>query len=124
MREAQDARVLDCLRSVPLFRQLPDEKLAWIHDHAEEVGLDAGAVIARQGDPPDGFYVVMEGETEWTRRVGQEDVFVVTLGEGSIFAELIMVLDAPYPTTGHALTDVGLLRLDVPYFWEMLRICP
>jgi signal transduction histidine kinase len=119
-----DERVLDCLRSVPLFRRLPDEKLAWIHDHAEEVRLDAGTLIARQGDPPDGFYVVMEGETEWTRRVGQEDVFVVTLGKGTIFAELIMVLDAPYPTTGHAVTDVGLLRLDVPSFWEMLRICP
>jgi signal transduction histidine kinase len=51
-------------------------------------------------------------------------VFVVTLGEGTVFAELIMVLDAPYPTTGHAITDVGLLRLDVPSFWEMLRICP
>ena len=119
-----DERVLDCLRSVPLFRQLSDEKLAWIHDHSEEVRLDAGTLIARQGDPPDGFYVVMEGETEWTRRVGQEDVFVVTLGEGTIFAELIMVLDAPYPTTGHAVTDVGLLKLDVPSFWEMLRICP
>jgi signal transduction histidine kinase len=124
VREAKDARVLDCLRSVPLFRQLPEEKLAWIHDHAEEVRFNAGAVIARQGDPPDGFYLVVEGETEWTRRVGQEDVFVVTLGEGSIFAELIMVLDAPYPTTGHALTDVGLLRLDGPSFWEMLGICP
>jgi signal transduction histidine kinase len=117
-------RVLECLRSVPLFRQLPDEKLAWIHDHSEEVRLDAGTLIARQGDPPDGFYVVMEGETEWTRKVGQEDVLVVTLGEGTIFAELIMVLDAPYPTTGRAITDVGLLRLDVPSFWEMLRICP
>jgi len=124
VREAQAERVLDCLHSVPLFRQLPNEKLAWIHDHAEEVRLDEGAVVARQGDPPDGLYVVMEGETEWTRRVGQEDVFVVTLGEGTIFAELIMVLDAPYPTTGHAITDVGLLKLDVPSFWEMLRICP
>src|SRR5215211_4066044 len=124
MREAPDERVLDCLRSVPLFGRLPDEKLAWIHDHAEEIRLDAGTLIARQGDQPDGLYVIMEGETKWTRRVGQEDVFVVTLGEGTIFAELIMVLDAPYPTTGHAVTDVGLLRLDVPSFWEMLRICP
>jgi signal transduction histidine kinase len=119
-----DERVLDCLRSVPLFRRLPDEKLAWIHDHSEEIRLEAGALIARQGDQPDGFYVVMEGETEWTRRVGREDVFVDTLGEGAIFAELIIVLDAPYPTTGHAVTDVSLLRLDVPSFREMLRICP
>ena len=120
----EKARALDCLRSVPLFQNLPDDKLAWITEHSDEVRLGAGATIARQGDPPDGFYVVMEGETEWTRRVGQEDIFVVTLGEGSIFAELIMVLDAPYPTTGHAVTDVGLLRLDSPSFWEMLRICP
>ena len=120
----ETARALDCLRSVPLFQNLPDDKLAWITEHSDEVRLGAGATIARQGDPPDGFYVVMEGETEWTRRVGQEDIFVVTLGEGSIFAELIMVLDAPYPTTGHAVTDVGLLRLDSPSFWEMLRICP
>jgi CRP-like cAMP-binding protein len=55
---------------VPLFRRLPEEKLAWIHDHAEEIRLDAGTLIARQGDQPDGLYVVMEGETKWTRRVG------------------------------------------------------
>ena len=124
MKGVEAERALDCLRAVPLFQGLSEDKLSWISEHADKVELDADSVIARQGDPPDGFYVVMEGETEWTRRVGQEDVFVVTLGEGSIFAELIMVLDAPYPTTGHAVTDVGLLKLDASAFWEMLRVCP
>ena len=116
--------VLDALRRVPLFSELPDEKLAWISEQGEEVRLEPGTKIATQGDPPDGFYVVLEGETEWTRRVGAQEVFVVTLGEGSIFAELILALDAPYPTTGHAVTPVRLFKLDVPSFWEMLRICP
>ena len=124
MGKVEETRALDCLRSVPLFRQLPDDKLAWIADHGEEVSLGAGDVIARQGDPPNGFYVVMEGETEWTRRVGQEEIFVVALGEGSIFAELIMVLDAPYPTTGRATVETKLLKLDAASFWEVLRICP
>ena len=124
MGRVEEARALDCLRSVPLFASLPDERLAWIAEHGEEVALGAGDVVARQGDPPDGFYVVIEGETEWTRRVGGEEVFVVTLGEGAIFAELIMVLDAPYPTTGRANTETKLLKLDKPSFWEMLRVCP
>ena len=124
MGRTEQARAIDCLRTVPLFRRLPDDKLAWIAEHGEEVRLETGDVVARQGDPPDGFYVVMEGETEWTRKVGQEEVFVVTLGEGSIFAELIMVLDAPYPTTGRATADTKLLKLDAEEFWEMLRICP
>jgi signal transduction histidine kinase len=120
----QGATVADTLRRVPLFKGLSEDKLAWISDHGQEIRLEAGTRIASQGDPPDGFYVVLEGETEWTRRVGGKDVFVVRLKEGSIFAELIMVLDVPYPTTGHAVTAVRLLKLDAPAFWEMLRICP
>ena len=124
MGKVEESRALDCLRAVPLFQHLPDDKLAWIAEHGEEVRLESGDVIARQGDPPDGFYVVMEGETEWTRKVGEEEAFVATLGEGSIFAELIMVLDAPYPTTGRATTDGKLLKLDAAGFWEMIRLCP
>jgi signal transduction histidine kinase len=114
----------ETLRRVPLFSKLPADKLEWISEQGEEVRLEPGTTVATQGDPPDGLYVVLEGETEWTRKVGRQDVFVVKLGEGSIFAELILVLDAPYPTTGRAITPVRLFKLDVPSFWEMLRICP
>ncbi len=98
--------------------------MAWISDHGEEVQLEPGARIATQGKPPDGFYVVLEGETEWTRRIGGQDVFVVKLVEGSAFAERNLVLDAPYPSTGRAVTPVRLFKLDVSSFWEMLRVCP
>ena len=124
MEKVEPARALDCLRSVPLFANLSDDRLAWIAEHGEEVRLGTGDVVAHQGDSPDGFYVVIEGETEWTRRVGGEEIFVVTLGEGAIFAELIMVLDAPYPTTGRAAAETKLLKLDRASFWEMLRVCP
>jgi hypothetical protein len=50
----ETSRVLDCLRSAPLFPHLSDKKLAWIHEHAEKVNLESGAVIARQEDPADG----------------------------------------------------------------------
>ena len=124
MGRVESARALDCLRAVPLFEGLSDVRLAWIAEHGEEVRVEAGEEIARQGDPPDGFYVIIEGETEWTRSVGGEEVFVVTLGEGAIFAELIMVLDAPYPTTGRATVETKLLKLDRISFWEMLKVCP
>ena len=120
----QGATVADALRRVPLFKELPEGKLAWISDHGEEIRLEPGTRIATQGDPPDGLYVVLEGETEWKRKVGTQDDFVVKLGEGSVLAGLILVLDAPYPTTGRAVTPVRLFKLDVPSFWEMIRICP
>ncbi|MDP9372314.1 MAG: cyclic nucleotide-binding domain-containing protein, partial [Chloroflexota bacterium] len=111
------------LRRVPLLAGLPDEQLAWIADRGTEVRLGPGERIAREGDPADGFYVVLEGETEWTKRVGGHDAYVVTLGPGTIFAELILLLDAPYPTSGRAVTPVRLLKLAPDAFWELLMVC-
>ena len=117
-------QVVDVLRRVPLFSELTGDKRAWIAGQGEEVRLEPGATIAMQGGQPDGFYVVVEGQTEWTRKVGGREVFVEKLGSGSIFAELLLILDAPYPTTGRAITQVRLFKLDVPSFWKMLCVCP
>ncbi|MGB3683360.1 MAG: ATP-binding protein [Rubrobacteraceae bacterium] len=117
-------KITDCLRGVPLFQSLDEEKLQWVSEQGEVVELAAGDRIARQGDPADGFYMILEGETEWTQNVGGEEVYVVTLGEGDIFAELILVLDEPYPTTGHATTNVRLYKLSPDAFWNMLTVCP
>jgi signal transduction histidine kinase len=112
------------LRRVPLFAGLSEEQLGWISAEGTEVRLAPGQKIASQGDPADGFYVILEGETEWTRNVGGREFHVVTLRAGEIFAELILFLEAPYPTTGRALTGVLLFKLEPDSFWEMLVICP
>ncbi len=120
----QGATITEILRRVPLFSKLPEDKLQWISEQGKEIRLEPGTTIATQGAPPDGLYVVLEGETKWTRKVGGQDAFVVKLGKGSIFAELILILDTPYPTTGRTTTPVRLFKLNTPSFWEMLRTCP
>ncbi len=63
-------QVVDTLCRVPLFSNLPEDKLAWIAGQGEEIRIEPRTMIAAQGDPPDGFYVVLEGQTEWTRDTG------------------------------------------------------
>lgn len=115
---------IDPLRRVPLFSNLSDEQLQCVAGLGTEIRLDRGTQIANQGDPPDGFYIILEGQTEWTRNVGGEIVPAVTLGAGEVFAELILLLDAPYPTSGRAITDVQLYKLTPDDFWKMLELCP
>ncbi len=50
-------RILADLRSASLFRHLSDEKMAQIHEHAQEVAPERGVVSACQGGPVDGFEV-------------------------------------------------------------------
>ncbi|GAB4227390.1 MAG: ATP-binding protein [Elainellaceae cyanobacterium] len=112
------------LRQVPLLSHLPEDQLQCFVNVGQHIRLPAGAVIAQQGDPADGFYIILEGQTEWTRKVNQQEVHAVTLKAGEVFAELILLLDEPYPTTGRALTDVVLYKLEPDQFWELLRLCP
>ena len=116
-------QILDRLRQVPLVAHLNEDELQCLAN-GTVVELSAGAQIAQQGDSPDGFYIILEGATEWTRRVGQQEAHAVTLEAGDVFAELILLLDEPYPTTGRAITDVQLYKLEPDAFWEMLSRCP
>jgi signal transduction histidine kinase len=115
---------VETLRKVPLFSHLPEDQLQCLAEQGSEINFSAGTQIAKQGDPPDGFYVILEGKTEWTRQVGQQEAHAVTLVAGDVFAELILLLDEPYPTSGRALTDVRLYKLAPEQFWEMLQMCP
>lgn len=112
------------LKQIPLFSHLEDNQLQCIADKGKTVQLPAGTLIARQGDPPDGFYIILEGKTEWTRQVGEQTAHAVTLVAGDVFAELILLLNEPYPTTGRSLTDVVFYKLEPDEFWEVLRLCP
>ena len=50
------------LRRVPAFSDLPDDQLAWFLSQSQEVTLNAGDTYARQGDPADWMFVLLEGE--------------------------------------------------------------
>lgn len=111
------------LRQIPLFAQLSEEHLQWLVKEGTQVSLAAGTKIAQQGDSPDGFYAILSGQTEWMQQVGDRQTHAVTLGPGEIFAELLLILDEPYPVTGIALTAVRLYKLEPKTFWELLYCC-
>jgi hypothetical protein len=53
----ETVRILTGLRLAPRFRRFSDEKMARIHEHAEEVALESGVVSASQVGPAHGFDV-------------------------------------------------------------------
>ena len=120
-----EAEVAGVLRSVALFGTFDEGELKRLAERGEVARFGPGERIAAEGERPDAFCVVLEGETEWTRKgAGGEEVHLVTLGEGSVFAELHLVLDEPFPTTGRAATGVRLFKLGVDAFWELLSAHP
>jgi CRP-like cAMP-binding protein len=79
----------DFLREIPLFADLDPRALSQVQLVARPFQVDAGTTLFRQGDPPDGFYLIKHGEIDILRRVpGDEEVRLAVLGRSAIVGEM------------------------------------
>src|SRR5262245_58557377 len=82
--------------------------------------FQAGDVVIRQGDEPDRFYIIANGEVDVMRHTAEgADVHLATLGSGEIFGE-IGLLEATRRTADvRPHSDVEVLALDWRDFKEL-----
>lgn len=72
------------LKAIPLFQTVSDEALAEIATFAQEVSVESGRELVREGDYSYEFMAIEEGAAEVTR--GGEHV--ADLGPGDFFGEV------------------------------------
>lgn len=112
----------ELLRS-PAFAGLPEEQITWFLGHSEEVGLKAGEVYAKQGDPPHSMFVLLEGEFEWRGEFSGETV-VFAGKPGDVTGALPYSRMKQFTVTGRALTDGRILRFPATLFPELVHKMP
>jgi CRP-like cAMP-binding protein len=76
----------DELRAIPLLRGAGDAALEQVATSAGEMTCEAGQVLALQGDPGSGMFVILEGTVAVEWRGGK-----VELGPGDFFGELTLL---------------------------------
>ncbi|XP_015375703.1 PREDICTED: cGMP-dependent protein kinase, isozyme 2 forms cD5/T2-like [Diuraphis noxia] len=79
----------DFLKSVPIFKDLPEETLIKISDVLEETFYNAGDYIIRQGARGDTFFIINKGKVKVTIKQSNnaEDKYIRTLQKGDFFGE-------------------------------------
>ena len=105
---------LETLRGISIFAPLPEhvaEQLSW---HLIPVEAPEGAVIIREGDPGDRFYIVVEG----TMAVSVDGAPRRDLQVGQYFGEIALLRDVPRTATVRARTDCRLLALERQVFLQ------
>src|SRR5581483_1568843 len=111
------------LSRFPAFADLPEEQLAWFLTRSKELSLKAGEVYARQGDPPDAMFVLLEGEFEWRGEFGGE--IVVLAGKvGDVTGALPFSRMKQFTVTGRAVTDGRILRFPASLFPDLIHTMP
>ncbi|XP_047992943.1 cGMP-dependent protein kinase, isozyme 2 forms cD4/T1/T3A/T3B isoform X2 [Leguminivora glycinivorella] len=106
----RQAEYTDFLKSVPIFKNFPEDTLIKISDVLEETHYQNGDYIVRQGARGDTFFIISKGQVKVTQKLPNNDEkFIRSLTKGDFFGEKALqgddlrtaniIADAPEGTT-------------------------
>jgi CRP/FNR family transcriptional regulator, cyclic AMP receptor protein len=103
------------LKSIPLFAEVGDEELSQIAPFANEVSVEEGKVLVREGDFSYELMAIGEGTAQVTR--GGEPV--ADLGPGDFFGEMGLLEKTLRNATVTAKSPMRLITLTG---WDLKRV--
>jgi signal transduction histidine kinase len=122
------ADLVEALRRVAVFADLPDDQLKWFAANVEEQRLSPGDSLFRRDEPADVMAIYLEGEVHAYRDDQAHDgyVYIARAGEPSteVSGYLPFSRMKVWSATGRAITDVRVLKFPVRLFPEMFQRMP
>lgn len=108
---------IDALKKVPLFRHCSPETLRFVASETDEVNVNAGRTLTKQGEPTDSFYVLLDGEAE----VAIDGRKRRTLRLGDFFGEIGMLDRGPATATITTKTSARLMVMSHAQFRDAIK---
>ncbi len=113
------------LQDLPLLRMLPPDAQELVRNAFTPVSYSFGSSIVRQGEPSDGYYVLVSGRARLVKLgTGGDEISLNVLRPGEGFGEMGLLDDATLAATVRASSDVEVLRLDKSVFDALVRSRP
>jgi signal transduction histidine kinase len=115
---------LDLLRAMPLFADLSDDCMRWVCGELTEVTLAPGEVLVAEGEPPRGFFILLEGEMNVLKQNDGEPLPAGHHVAPAFFGETPLLAQTVLPVTLRAGGPCRLGRLADSAFRRLLADSP
>jgi len=114
---------MSVLLKSPIFQRLPARNLQQIIMGLEEVKLEKGEVLFRQGDAGDYYYLLRKGRCTLSRKASEraKEIILTELGANETFGEDALLSGEPRSVTVTAATDMVLSRIDKERFISLIK---
>ncbi|MBI3286575.1 MAG: SpoIIE family protein phosphatase [Chloroflexi bacterium] len=109
---------------VPFLSRLSSEELERLATAAEESRWPAGAVIFREGQSGQAFYIVKRGQVEIVKTVDGDEEVLGVHGPGGFFGEMALLEDLPRSAMARTLEPTELVELSRNVFRAHLQENP
>lgn len=106
-----------------MFNALDEKEFEIVVDSIEEVKVQPGDIVIKEGDEGDCMYVVEQGILECTKvfKGKSEPTFLKDYQPGEGFGELALLYNAPRAATIRAKTEAVVWRLDRDTFNNIVK---
>lgn len=111
------------LLSFPTFADLPEDQIAWFLGQSQELSLNPGDVYAKQGDPADAMFVILEGEFQWRGEFGGETIMIASK-VGDVTGVLPYSRMKQFSVTGRAISSGRTLKFPASQFPDLIQKMP
>jgi len=108
----QDTAKAQIIKQSFIFSRLSAEELAELACLAIERSFGEGEFIFWEGDTPDWFYIVAEGQVKALKHSSSGKEFIIAFfSSGEMFGEVAVFENKPYPASAQAVAETKVLGI-------------
>jgi signal transduction histidine kinase len=112
------------MRQAPILSSLKDDEIRCLKG-VEEICLDPGGILARQGETAHYFWILMEGEIGLYQASPESEEYMITsIPSGFTFGEVPLLANIPNAATLRAISHCCLAQFGEESFWNLMTTCP
>lgn len=117
-------QLVEQLRKIAVFSDLQQEELLWLVSKSQELRVEPGDIIMREGDQAEFMIIMLEGEVRARAERGPADGPVFTMSTGDVSGMLPFSRLKTVSVTGRAVVPSHFLSFHISHFDEMYRRIP
>lgn len=127
---AQDAKMMktdifDLVKACKIFSCLPDKVIHDLINHLQTLEIPRGKILFRQGEYPDGLFILVSGKmVVLVKDVENEEKLVTDVHAGETLGEVGVISHEPRTATAKALEDSVLVKLSGLEFRDICLAYP
>jgi len=106
----------ELLKKSALLSGLPDQQLDLLVKNGECLFLEAGKILITENQFQDALYVILDGDFEILKRVGDTNVVLAIQSCGQILGEMSLIANVPPTATVRALCRSQVLKISREIF--------
>lgn len=112
------------LTQISLFRDLSPAELEPVKHLMFEKSFKTGSTLFLEGMKGEVFYIVKQGKVDISKKKGNEEIVIATLGPGEFVGEMSIIDDEPRSATARVAEEAVLLIITKKCFLDIMRATP